>query len=377
LEPALQLACDLIARPSVTPDDGGCQDLLIKHLRPLGFSCQSLPFGKVHNLWARSGTRSPLLVFAGHTDVVPAGPLESWASPPFQPQIRDGVLYGRGAADMKSSIAAFTVAAQNFVHEHTDFSGSIAFLITSDEEGPATDGTCRVMDWLSDNGVQIDYCIVGEPSSCKATGDVLKVGRRGSLTCELQVHGKQGHVAYPQAAENPIHRFTTVLQDLITTVWDNGNDTFPPTTLQFSNLQSGTGALNVIPGELTASFNFRYSTAISVDELEQRVIQVLEQHQLRYNLHWTRAAQPFLTRNGALLEAAEAAIIECMGFSPELSTKGGTSDGRFIAPTGAEVIELGPVNTTIHQIDEQIPASAPDELAKVYQRILEKVFLPT
>ncbi len=376
MDPALQLACDFIARPSVTPEDGGCQALLAERLQKLGFSIQLLPFGKVSNLWARLGTQSPLLVFVGHTDVVPTGPLDSWSSPPFHPSIRDGVLYGRGAADMKSSIAAFTVASENFIKTQTNFSGSIAFLITSDEEGPATDGTCRVMDWLAASGEQIDYCIVGEPSSNLATGDVLKVGRRGSLGGELLIQGKQGHVAYPLLAENPIHRFTAALQDLITTVWDEGDAAFPQTTLQFSNLQSGTGAGNVIPGELSASFNLRYSTAVTADELEQRVTAILDQHQLRYTLQWIRPAQPFLTRKGALLAASQAAITECMGFVPKMSTSGGTSDGRFVAPTGAEVIELGPVNATIHQINENIPATAPDELATIYQRILEKVLPP-
>ncbi len=375
MDPALQLACDLISRPSVTPEDGGCQELLARRLQQSGFAIQPLPFGKVSNLWARLGNQSPLLVFVGHTDVVPTGPLQSWTSPPFSPQIRDGRLYGRGAADMKSSIAAFTVAVENFLQSNMHFTGSIALLITSDEEGPAVDGSCRVMDWLEDTGEHIDYCIVGEPSSLQVTGDVLKMGRRGSLGGELSIFGKQGHIAYPLAAENPIHRFSPALHELISTVWDQGNNDFPPTSLQFSNLQSGTGASNVIPGELTASFNFRYSTAVTADELEHRVSKILDQHRLHYRLQWTRSAQPFLTRKGLLLAAAEAAINECMGLSPKLSTSGGTSDGRFVAATGAEVIELGPVNATIHQIDESIPVAATSELADIYQCILNKILL--
>jgi len=377
LDAALQLACDLLARPSVTPEDGGCQKLLAERLQQLGFTCQALPFGQVSNLWARLGTTGPLLTFVGHTDVVPTGPLESWTSPPFSPQVRDGALYGRGAADMKSSIAAFTIGVENFVHAHPDFTGSIAFLITSDEEGPATDGTCRVMDWLGAGKEIIDYCIVGEPSSNQNTGDILKIGRRGSLGAELRIHGKQGHVAYPLAAKNPIHCFTPAMQELIETAWDEGDASFPPTTMQFSNLHSGTGATNVIPGELSASFNFRYSTAVTADELEKRAKSILDKYHLNYDLIWTHSALPFLTRKGILLNAAQSAILECMGFLPQLSTSGGTSDGRFIAPTGAEVIELGPVNASIHQVDEYVPASAPSELARIYQRILEIILTET
>ncbi len=369
----LELACDLIRRASITPDDAGCQDLLQQRLGALGFQNESLRFGEVDNLWSRRGSEGPLLVFAGHTDVVPTGPLDSWRSPPFEPTLNQGKLYGRGAADMKSSIAAFVTACERFVAAHPEHKGSIAFLITSDEEGPAVNGTAKVVETLIARGERIDYCIVGEPTSTSSCADTVKNGRRGSLNGFLRVHGEQGHVAYPHLARNPLHAFAPVLQELVATNWDEGNEHFPPTTFQISNIHAGTGATNVIPGDLEVWLNFRFSTEQSAAGLEQHVEAMLKRHGVDYSIEWQRSAEPFLTAGGALVEAAQAAIEEVAGSRPELSTTGGTSDGRFIAPTGAQVIELGPVNATIHKIDEHVGVDELDTLSAVYEGILRRL----
>ncbi len=361
----------LIARPSLTPDDAGCQELLIERLQPLGFEVHRLRFGAVDNFWARRGSAAPLVAFAGHTDVVPTGPLEKWDSAPFTPCVRDGRLYGRGAADMKSSLAAFVTAVEKFVAQHPRHAGSIALLVTADEEGPSIDGTVKVVDWLTARGEHIDYCVIGEPASEQVTGDVIKNGRRGSLSATLTVHGKQGHVAYPHLAHNPIHLCAPALAELVQIEWDQGNAYFPKTTLQISNVHAGTGAENVIPGHLEIAFNFRFSTAVTEQELRARVAALLDRHGLRYDLKWTLSGQPFLTPEGALVAAARRAIHDELGIDTRLSTGGGTSDGRFIAPTGAEVIEIGPANRTIHQINECVEAGDPAQLARVYRRMLE------
>ena len=369
----LELARELIARCSVTPHDADCQTLLAERLTGAGFQRTSLPFGDVSNLWARRGKNAPLLAFVGHTDVVPPGPLESWESPPFEPTIRDGYLYGRGAADMKSSIAAMVVATERFVSTNPDHEGSIAFLITSDEEGPALEGTTKVIDLLDTRNERIDWCLVGEPSSVDTLGDMVKIGRRGSLSGELRVHGIQGHVAYPHQVDNPIHRFAPALTELATAVWDNGNESFPPTSFQVSNLNSGTGAANVVPGILSALFNFRYSTESSEADLIARVDSILKHHGLSYDLTWTSDGKPFLTRSGELQAAVSDSIRELAGIDTACTTEGGTSDGRFVAPTGAQVVELGPVNRTIHKLNECVEVVALDQLARIYQRILEKL----
>ena len=369
----LDLAMDLVSRASVTPEDAGCQQLMRERLEAIGFRCDDLPFGEVSNFWARHGDAAPLLVFAGHTDVVPTGPLEQWQSDPFQAEIRDGMLYGRGTADMKGSLAAMVTACEAFVTEHPDHSGSIGFLITSDEEGPSINGTVKVVEQLVKRGEKIDLCLVGEPSSSRQLGDVIKNGRRGSLNGRLTVRGKQGHVAYPQLASNPIHLVAPALTELTAIEWDQGNAHFPPTSFQISNIQAGTGAENVIPGELEIMFNLRYSTELNEQMIRQRVHTVLDNHALDYTLDWRLSGEPFLTPAGELVDAARTAIREVMGIDTELSTSGGTSDGRFIAPTGAQVLELGPVNATIHQIDECVAVDALDQLAKIYQRILEKL----
>ncbi len=369
----LELATELINRASVTPEDAGCQQLMRERLEAIGFRCDDLPFGEVSNFWARHGDAAPLLVFAGHTDVVPTGPLEQWLSDPFQAEIRDGMLYGRGAADMKGSLAAMVTACEAFVTEHPDHSGSIGFLITSDEEGPSINGTVKVVEQLVKRGEKIDLCLVGEPSSSRQLGDVIKNGRRGSLNGRLTVRGKQGHVAYPQLASNPIHLVAPALTELTAIEWDQGNAHFPPTSFQISNIQAGTGAENVIPGELEIMFNLRYSTELNEQMIRQRIHAVLDSHTLDYTLDWRLSGEPFLTPAGELVDAARTAIREVMGIDTELSTSGGTSDGRFIAPTGAQVLELGPVNATIHQIDECVAVDALDPLAKIYQRILEKL----
>lgn len=375
----LRLTEALIARPSVTPSDAGCQALITERLIPLGFACETLVFGpsdfRVTNLWAkregRAGREGKLLVFAGHTDVVPTGPLERWLSDPFTPTHRDGLLHGRGAADMKSSIAAMVVAVQEFVAAHPDHRGSIAFLITSDEEGPANDGTVKVCDWLRARGERLDYCIVGEPTSVERLGDMIKNGRRGSLSGRLTVNGIQGHIAYPHLARNPVHQAAPALAELAAIEWDRGNAYFPPTSWQISNLHAGTGATNVIPGELVVDFNFRYCTESTPEGLKARVHEVLDRHGLEYELVWTLGGLPFLTEPGDLSEAVVAAIRTETGLTPELSTTGGTSDGRFIAQICPQVIEFGPRNATIHKINEGVEVAHLDPLKNIYRKILE------
>lgn len=366
----LELARELISRASVTPNDAGCQEILRQRLLRLGFKAEPMRHGEVDNLWARRGSRAPLVCFAGHTDVVPTGPLEQWQSDPFTPTVRDGVLYGRGAADMKSSIAAFVTAIEEFVSEHPHHPGSIALLITSDEEGVAVNGTAKVVEALRARGEKIDYCIVGEPSSAKRLGDTIKNGRRGSLSGELLVRGIQGHVAYPLQSRNPIHQFAPALAELAATEWDPGNEDFPPTTWQVSNIGAGTGASNVIPGELKASFNFRFSTASTVESLKSRTHAILDRHGLDYALDWSLSAKPFLTARGRLVQTIAGAVERVTGQRPQLSTAGGTSDGRFIAEICPELVEVGPVNTSIHQLNEHIAIADLDALSKIYQQAL-------
>ncbi|MCO5762434.1 MAG: succinyl-diaminopimelate desuccinylase [Chromatiaceae bacterium] len=373
MTPTLDLAAELIRRPSVTPADGGCQDLLAERLAAVGFRGEHLPFGEVRNLWARRGTDRPLFCFAGHTDVVPPGPRDHWDSDPFTPAVRDGKLYGRGACDMKGEIAAMVTAAEAFVRAHPDHPGSIAFLITSDEEGPAVDGTVRVVETLEARGEKIDWCLVGEPSSHERLGDIIKNGRRGSLNGFLTVKGRQGHVAYPHRAVNPLHVLAPSLVELVDEEWDQGNAFFPPTTFQIANLNTGTGAENVIPGTLTAQFNFRFSTAVTAETLQRRVATILDRGGFDYDLTWRLSGEPFLTPAGALVEAASQAVAETLGYRPELSTGGGTSDGRFIAPTGAQVLELGAINASIHQVNEHVGVGELEQLAIIYRRILEKL----
>ncbi len=376
---ALRLAEALIARRSVTPDDGGCQALLAERLQCVGFACTPLPFGptafRVDNLWAlrRGGRRGPRVAFAGHTDVVPTGPLERWTSDPFVPSHRDGRLYGRGAADMKTSIAAMVVAVEEFVAAHRDHAGEIAFLLTSDEEGPSVDGTVRVVEWLQQCGERIDACIVGEPTSVAQLGDMVKNGRRGSLSGRLVVHGVQGHIAYPHLAENPIHALAPALAELVAMRWDEGNAFFPPTSFQFSNLNAGTGATNVIPGVLTADFNFRFSTESTPESLKAHLQAVLDRHGLRSEIAWTLGGEPFLTTPGTLVDALSAAVEAECGLRPELSTTGGTSDGRFIARICAQVVEFGPVNASIHKIDEYVEVAAIERLKNIYRGTLERL----
>jgi succinyl-diaminopimelate desuccinylase len=366
----LQLTKDLIAQPSVTPEDSNCQEMMISRLEPLGFKIERLKFGEVTNLWAVHGDSGPILAFAGHTDVVPTGPLENWQSPPFEPEIRGGYLYGRGAADMKGSIAAMTVAAERFIKAHPAHSGRLAFLITSDEEGPAVDGTVKVIEHLQRQQEQIRWCVVGEPSSTDKLGDVIKNGRRGSLNGTLRIQGKQGHIAYPHLADNPIHSGCPALTELIAEQWDQGNDFFPATSFQISNMNAGTGATNIIPGTLEIVFNFRYSTEVTQEELQQRTEAILDKHQLNYQLDWQLSGLPFLTEPGELVIAAQTALKDVMGSEAQLSTSGGTSDGRFIAPTGAQVIELGPCNATIHQVNECVKVEDLEPTARIYQRIM-------
>ncbi|EKE86870.1 succinyl-diaminopimelate desuccinylase [Idiomarina xiamenensis] len=374
--PVLALAEQLIARPSVTPADEGCQELLGERLAAIGFNLETLVFEDTTNLWARRGEQGPLFCFAGHTDVVPAGDHLAWSSPPFTPTYRDGYLYGRGAADMKGSLAAMVVACERFISRHPEHQGSIAFLITSDEEGPFINGTTRVIDTLEARQEKIDWCVVGEPSSSDWLGDTVKNGRRGSLTGDFVIHGKQGHVAYPEQVRNPIHLAAPALAELAAMEWDKGNEFFPPTSFQLANIQAGTGATNVVPGKLQGNFNFRFSTESTAAQLQQRVLDTFERHGLDYQLRWTLNGQPFLTAAGRLLRATEQAIVDVTGKTTTLSTAGGTSDGRFIAPTGAEVVELGPVNATIHQVDECVRAADLTQLAQLYQRILEHTLCP-
>ncbi|GGY34666.1 succinyl-diaminopimelate desuccinylase [Bacterioplanes sanyensis] len=371
MTPTLELAFDLMARRSVTPEDDGCQELMMQRLKAAGFDCEPLRFEEVDNFWARRGQDGPLVCFAGHTDVVPTGPEANWQHSPFEPQIDNGMLCGRGAADMKGSLAAMVVAVENFVAKHPGHKGSIAFLITSDEEGPAKHGTVKVVETLEARNEKIDMCIVGEPSSTNKVGDVVKNGRRGSLGGVLRVHGIQGHVAYPHLARNPVHQAAPALADLANEHWDEGNAFFPATSFQISNIHSGTGATNVIPGELEVVFNFRFSTEVTADELKQRTHAILDKHGLQYDLDWTVNGLPFLTDHGPLVDAAQQAIKEVCGYDTELSTAGGTSDGRFIAPTGAQVLELGPCNDTIHKVNERVKAEDLDTLTAMYERILE------
>jgi len=369
----LDLAQELVRRPSVTPEDAGCQDLMAQRLAAIGFRIEPLPFGEVRNLWARRGDAGPLFCFAGHTDVVPPGPLKKWTSDPYEPTIRDGLLYGRGACDMKGSLAAMITAVEDFVSAKPDHPGSIAFLITSDEEGPARDGTVRVVEVLEGRGEKIDWCLVGEPSSRERLGDTIKNGRRGSINGWLTVHGKQGHVAYPQRAKNPLHAFAPALAELVAEEWDRGNAFFPPTSFQVANLNMGTGADNVIPGVLTAQFNLRFSTELDADTIKARIHATLDKGDFDYEIDWRLSGNPFLTPPGALVEAARDAISRETGAVAELSTAGGTSDGRFIAPTGAQVVEVGPVNATIHQVDECVGVEELDRLSAIYRRILQNL----
>ncbi len=367
----LDLAYDLMSRPSVSPTDGGCQALMCERLEALGFTIEHLHFGNVENFWARRGVEAPVFCFAGHTDVVPPGPLEEWKSDPFQPSVRDGMLYGRGAADMKSGLAAMVTACEEFIGRHPQHRGSIAFLITSDEEGPSVDGTRRVVEVLKSRGETIDWCLIGEPSSEEVLGDTLKIGRRGSLSGRLTVHGVQGHIAYPQLADNPIHALAPALAELASRSWDRGNQHFQPTSFQMSNIAAGTGAPNVIPGELKARFNLRFSTEQTIESLQATVERILREHGVKYSLDWFISGYPFLTRPGILSEAASRAVSEELGVTPKLSTSGGTSDGRFIAPMGAQVIELGVINATSHTANESVKLTDIERLHRAYRRTLE------
>jgi len=370
---ALALATELIGRKSITPEDGGCQDVIAQRLTAAGFKCEPMKFGQVSNLWARRGHAAPLLCFAGHTDVVPTGPLSEWHTDPFVPTIRDGRLYGRGAADMKSSIAAFVVAAEAFVAERPRHSGSIAFLLTSDEEGPALDGTVRVVEALKKRREWIDYCIVGEPTSVDSLGDTLKNGRRGSLSGKLSVRGIQGHVAYPHLVKNPVHLLAPALAELAKTQWDKGNESFPPTSFQISNIHAGTGAANVVPGSVEVDFNFRFSTESSDASLKQRVEAILQKHGLEYSVGWTLGAKPFLSKRGKLADTVLDIGKRHTGRSAELSTTGGTSDARFIIDICPEVLELGPVNASIHKLNEHIELAALEQLPKIYLDLLRSL----
>lgn len=370
MDDTLELARQLIACRSVSPEDAGCLHILAARLEPLGFRCERMDANGVGNLWARRGTTAPLVVFAGHTDVVPTGPLEQWESDPFTPTTRDGVLYGRGASDMKGSLAAFVMAIERFVASHPDHAGSIAVLFTSDEEGPAVDGTVRVVEALKERGEKLDYCIVGEPTSVARLGDMIKNGRRGSLSGHLVVKGVQGHVAYPHLARNPVHEVAAALAELAAVEWDRGNEYFPPTTWQVSNFNAGTGANNVIPGEAQVSFNFRFSTASTLESLQTRVHGILDRHGLTYELDWRYDGRPYLTRRGDLVEAVGRAIESVTGIETKLSTSGGTSDGRFIADICPQVVELGPTNSTIHKVNECIKLEELEQLPRIYQQIL-------
>lgn len=373
LSPTLDLTLALMREPSVTPFDANCQTLMIERLEKIGFRVERLRFGDVDNFWARRGDTAPVLAFAGHTDVVPTGPVENWNVQPFAPEIRDGMLIGRGAADMKGSLAAMVVACERFVAANPDHKGSIAFLITSDEEGVAINGTVKVVEHLEARNEKITWALVGEPSSSKQLGDVIKNGRRGSLNGIMTVIGTQGHVAYPHLADNPIHRAAPALAELTAEVWDHGNEFFPSTSFQISNISAGTGANNVIPGEMKVVFNFRFSTEVTEAQLRERTETILKKHGLLYKLDWSLSGHPFLTARGAMVEAAVESIRECCGIETELSTSGGTSDGRFIAPTGAQVLELGPLNATIHKVNEEVRAADLDTLTTVYERILVKL----
>lgn len=371
----LELARQLIARPSITPDDAGCQPLIARWLADFGFLAEHVRFGDVDNLWLRRGDAAPLLVFAGHTDVVPPGPLDQWHSDPFEPSVRDGQLFGRGAADMKGAIAAWVVACRAFIADHPDHRGSVALLITSDEEGPCRDGTRRMMPWLAERGEHIDWCVVGEASSEKRLADVVKNGRRGSHGAQLRVFGRQSHIAYALPEDNPNHGLVRALADICAIQWDRGNRHFPPTALQVSELRSGTGAENVVPGVAEARFNLRYSTETDAAEIERRVREVLDRHGLRYEIQWHGRGEPFLTPEGTLTEAVSEAVDRETGRRPRLSTGGGTSDGRFIAPAGAQVVELGPINASIHRVDEHAAVADLQRLSVIYRHILELLLL--
>lgn len=371
LSPTIALTAELIRRPSVSPEDKGCLDVLGDRLAKVGFNNERIDFAPVANLWAKHGQSRPLLCFAGHTDVVPSGPREEWQTDPFEPVIRDGVMYGRGAADMKSGLAAMTIAAERFITKHPNHKGTLAFLLTSDEEGPSVDGTRRVMQVLENRPEKIDWCVVGEPSSGDKLGDTVKIGRRGSLSGKLTVHGVQGHVAYPHLAENPVHLLAPALAELASREWDKGNAYFQPTTFQISNLSAGTGAPNVIPGELKARFNIRFSTEQTVEKIQTTITEILDRHKVNYTLEWFVSGLPFFTAPGALSDATQQAVKESTGLTPVLSTTGGTSDGRFIAPTGASVVELGVLNATIHKVNECVRIADVDVLAQMYERIME------
>jgi succinyl-diaminopimelate desuccinylase len=374
-EATIDLLCDLLRRRSITPDDAGCQALLSERLTKLGFNCETMQFNDVTNLWARRGNTSPVLCFAGHTDVVPPGDEKQWSTDPFEPTFKDGLLYGRGSADMKSGLAAMVVAIEEFVGSHSDYAGSIALLITSDEEGRARDGTLKVIDALTARDEHIDWCVLGEPSSQHTLGDIVRVGRRGSLSGMLTVNGVQGHVAYPQLADNPIRRFAPVLAELHDIVWDDGNEFFPPTSFQVVDVRAGIGAPNVTPGELSARFNFRYSTEWTHESLQEKVHAVFDAHDIDYELNWHLSGKPFLTEPGKLINAVSQAVTEHTGSAPELSTGGGTSDGRFISPAGVDVVELGPVNASIHKIDEHVKVEDVITLTSMYRRTMELMLL--
>ena len=367
---SLELAQALIRRRSVSPDDAGCMDLIAGRMQPLGFGSEWLDRADTRNIWLRRGERAPLFVFLGHTDVVPPGPESDWASPPFEPQIRDGLLHGRGAADMKSSIAAFVTACERLIQQHPDHDGSIAVLLTSDEEGPATNGTAKVVETLEAWQEKIDWCLVGEPSSRHRLGDTIRIGRRGSLCARMVITGIQGHVAYPELADNPIHRFAPSLHALTQEKWDEGNEHFPPTSLQISNIHAGTGAENIIPGSVDVQFNLRFSSEIDDISIKERVHGLLDRHGLKYEIEWRLSGNPFLTKEAELLGAAQSALLEVIGQPAQLDTGGGTSDGRFVAPTGAQVIELGPINETIHKVNECVNVADIDALSRLYERLL-------
>ena len=380
LSPTAALTVQLMRIPSVTPDDKGCNQVMIDRLAALGFTIETMRFGNVNNFWARYGQSGPVLCFAGHTDVVPSGPEEKWSSPPFEPAIRDGYLYGRGAADMKGSLAAMITACEAVISESqtsdVELAGSLAFLITADEEGAAIHGTREVIDTLEKRNEKITWCVVGEPSSTESLGDVVKVGRRGSLHGKLTVHGVQGHIAYPHLARNPVHQAMQPLHELTQEIWDQGNEVFPPTSFQISNIHAGTGVDNVIPGTLEALFNFRFSTELNESIIRQRTEAILDKFELEYSLEWKLSGLPFLTRNAVLIDAVSSSIFEVNGVTTTASTTGGTSDGRFIAPTGAEVVEVGPCNASIHKIDEHVRLADLDALGLIYQGIIRRLLLP-
>jgi len=371
----LELAKSLISKASVTPDDKGCQSIMIERLKKIGFEIHPLKFGDVDNFWATRGNGGPLFAFAGHTDVVPAGNEDAWNTKPFEPTIKDGFLYGRGAADMKGGLASMVTATENFVKENPNHNGTIAFLITSDEEGVAINGTVKVMDYLKENNKKIDFCLIGEPSSTNITGDVIKNGRRGSLNGEINVQGQQGHVAYPHLAQNPIHLIAPALSELCKQEWDNGNEYFPATSFQISNVHSGDGVTNVIPGEAKVMFNIRYSTETTKEELKSKVHEILDLHKLDYSVDWSHSGYPFLTPKGELVSACISAVKETKEITPELETSGGTSDGRFIAQEGTQVVELGPVNATIHQVNESVLVQDLEDLSRIYSKVLTKILV--